>query len=154
MSTVDELAGFPLFADLTPAQLEQVAALGRSVTFAAGHRIIEEGQPAQRCWLIRSGRVALQTPLPNDTATTVQTLGRGDVLGWSWLLAPHRWRFDGVATEPVTAIELDAVRLRELAAQDCAIGYPIAMRLGEALANRLHGTRARLIDMYGSPRAD
>ena len=152
MCTTDELAGFPLLADLTQAQLERVAALGHSVTFAAGHRIIEEGRSAERCWLIRSRRVALQTPLPNKASSTVQTLGAGDVLGWSWLLAPYRWRFDGVATEPVTAIELDAVRLRELAAQDSSLGYSLALRLGEALADRLHGTRARLIDMYGSPR--
>ncbi|HZC70778.1 MAG TPA: cyclic nucleotide-binding domain-containing protein [Jatrophihabitans sp.] len=153
MYTTEELARFPLLADLTESQLERVGSLGHTVTFATGHRIIEEGRPADRCWLIRSGRVALQTPLPNNAASTVQTLGPGDVLGWSWLLAPYRWRFDGVATEPVEAIEIDAVQLREFATHDCRLGYPLAMRLLEALADRLHGTRARLIDMYGSPRA-
>jgi CRP-like cAMP-binding protein len=150
MCTTDELAGFRLFAGLSPAQFETIAALGHGVSFPAGQRIIEEGRPAQRCWLIRSGQVALQTPLPNNTASTLQTLGHGDVLGWSWLIAPYRWRFDGVATTPVTAIELDAVRLRELAAQDCSLGYVIALRLAKTLADRLHGTRARLIDVYGS----
>jgi|tagenome__1003787_1003787.scaffolds.fasta_scaffold20609579_2 CRP/FNR family transcriptional regulator, cyclic AMP receptor protein len=154
MCTPEELAGFPLLADLTPAQLAKVAALGRAVSFPAGQRIIEEGRPASRCWLIRSGHVALQTPLPNSTASTVQTLGRGDVLGWSWMLAPYRWRFDGVATVPVTAIELDAVGLRELTEEDCACGFAITRRLVEALAERLHGARARLLDMYGSPSAD
>jgi hypothetical protein len=74
------------------------------------------------------------------------------VLGWSWLLPPYRWRFDGVAAVPVTAIEIDAVRLREVADQDCSLGYLILVRLVEALADRLQGTRARLIDMYASPR--
>lgn len=152
MCTADELVGFRLLEGLTPAQLEAVAAISHGVSFPSGQRIIEEGRPAERCWLIRSGQVALQTPLPNDTASTVQTLGRGDVLGWSWLLAPYRWRFDGVATTPVAAIELDAVRLRELAAHDCSLGYLIALRLAETLADRLHGTRARLIDVYGSRR--
>jgi CRP-like cAMP-binding protein len=154
MCTADELAGFDLLADLTPAQLERVAELGRVVEFRAGQRIIEEGREANRCWLLRSGQVALQTPLPSAAAVTVQTLGPGDVLGWSWLLPPYRWRFDGVATVPVTAVELDAVRLRELADQDCSLGYAISVRLVEALAERLHGTRARLIDMYRSPRGD
>jgi len=154
MVTTEDLAGFPLLADLTAEQLARIAALGHTVAFTAGQQIIEEGRPAEHCWLIRSGHVALQVRLPNDTATTVQTLGHGDVLGWSWLLAPHYWRFDGIATQPVSAIELDAVRLRELAAQDCSLGYLIALRLGEALANRLHSTRARLLDLYRSPRAD
>jgi CRP-like cAMP-binding protein len=154
MCTPEELARFPLFAGLTRAQLDKVAATGSGVSFPVGQRIIEEGGFADHCWLIRSGRVALQTPLPNKTASTVQTLGRGDVLGWSWLLPPHRWRFDGVATAPVTAIELDAVRLRALAAEDPLLGYSVALGLGAVLVDRLHGTRARLIDMYRSPRAD
>jgi CRP-like cAMP-binding protein len=152
MCTPEELAGFALLADLSPPQLQRVAAIGRDVSFTAGQRIIEEGREANRCWLIRSGQVALQTPLPNNTSVTVQTLGPGDVLGWSWLLQPFRWRFDGVATVPVTAIELDAVRLRELTDEDCSMGYAIAVRLVEALAERLHGTRARLIDVYGASR--
>lgn len=154
MCTAEELAGFPLLADLTPSQLEKLAALGRVVTLPAGQRIIEEGRPANHCWLIRSGRVALQTPLPNNAATTVQTLGPGDVLGWSWLLAPYRWRFDGIATISVTAIELDAARLRELADEDCTLGLAIMTRMVEALAERLHGTRARLLDMYGGRASD
>lgn len=154
MCNAEELAGFPLLADLAPPQLEKIAAIGKVVTFAAGERIIEEGREANRCWLIRSGQVALETRLPNAASSRVQTLGPGDVLGWSWLLAPYRWRFDGVATVPVTAIELDAIRLRELADQDCSLGYAVAVRLVEALAERLHGTRARLIDMYGSSRGD
>lgn len=154
MCTPEELAGFDLLADLTRRQLEKVAALGRTVAFPAWQLIIEEGRAANHCWLIRSGQVALQTRLPNNASSTVQTLGPGDVLGWSWLLAPYRWRIDGVATVPVTAIELDAGPLRELAAQDCALGYAIALRLAAALAERLHGTRARLIDMYGNPHAD
>lgn len=154
MCTTEELAGFGLLADLNPAQLTEVAALCHVVDFDSGRRIIEEGHEANRCWLIRSGQVALQTRLPNDTYCTVQTLGAGDVLGWSWLLPPHRWRFDGLATEPVTAIEIDAVQLRELADRDCALGYAISARLVETLAERLLGTRARLIDLYGSPRGD
>jgi CRP/FNR family cyclic AMP-dependent transcriptional regulator len=150
----EELRGFALLADLTSPQLAKVAAHARVVTFNAGTRIIEEGREANRCWLVRSGQVALETGLPNAASSRVQTLGPGDVLGWSWLLPPYRWRFDGVATVPVTAIELDAVQLRAAAEQDPALGYAIAVRLVEALAERLHATRARLIDMYGSPRAE
>jgi CRP/FNR family transcriptional regulator, cyclic AMP receptor protein len=152
MCTPDELTGFALLADLTPPQLAKVAEAARVVTFDAGQMIIEEGRAANRCWLIRSGQVALQVPLPNNTASTVQTLGPGDALGWSWLLRPYRWRFDGVATVPVTAVELDATQLRRLAAQDCSLGYALAIRLAEEIAERLHGTRARLIDLYGSSR--
>jgi len=154
MLSTDELAGFPLLARLTELQLQAVAALATPTSVEAGSMLIEEGRTATKCWLIRTGQVALEIPLPNDRSRTVQTLGPGDVLGWSWLIEPHRWRFDGRALGPVTAFELDAVRLREIATEDPALGYAIAVGLIETLADRLHATRARLIDLYGGPHGE
>jgi CRP-like cAMP-binding protein len=153
VSTPDELAGFSLLQDLSPAHVATVAGLARPVSFGSGDEIFKEGGEANRCWLLTSGQVALETALPNGSTRRLQTLGPGDVLGWSWLVAPHRWRCDGVAVSAVRAVELDGRRLRELAEQDSTLGYPIAVRLVEALAERLHGTRARLIDVYGTSHA-
>jgi CRP-like cAMP-binding protein len=154
MCTPELLADFRLLASLSPEHLEAVAATARSTTIEEGKWIIVEGHEADRCWLIRSGLVGLETRMPTGKARTVQTLGDGDVLGWSWLVPPHKWRFDAVALTQVSAVELDAAQLRELADRDSSFGYAIALRLVEALGDRLHGTRARLIDLYGSPRGE
>ena len=53
----------------------------------------------------------------------------------------------------MVAVQLDAAALRTLAEQDPALGYPLLLGLFEALESRLHGTRARLLDLYGSSRA-
>ncbi len=152
MCSPEELSSFPLLAELTPAQLAEVAALARPVEFARGASLILEGRTADRCWLIRSGRVAVQIHQPGGPAALVQTLGPGDELGWSWLVPPYRWRFDAVATEPVTAIELDGAGLRALSEHDTGLGYALAVRLLATLADRLHGTRVRLIDVYRNAR--
>jgi CRP-like cAMP-binding protein len=152
--TPDELARFALLADLTHPQLEQVAGFARPVSFAAHQLILEEGRAADRCWLIRSGHVGLETRHPNGRSSTVQTLGPGDVLGWSCLLPPFAWRYDVVAADDVTAFELDAVRLRAAMERDCALGHAILRRLVEVLADRLHSAHARLVDVYGNPRAN
>ncbi len=150
--TPQDLAGFGLLGELTEEQCSVVASLAHPVSYAVGRLIIEEGRTADRCWLIRSGEVSLEIHRPGMPPNTLQTLGPGDVLGWSWLVPPHRWRFDARVTAPVTAIELDALALRERAAEDPALGYCLAVQMVKVLADRLHSTRARLEDMYGKPR--
>jgi CRP-like cAMP-binding protein len=130
----------------------KVASTARSVEFPPGHRIFDVGEEANGCWIISSGHVALDTTVPGRGQVIVQTLGPGDVLGWSWLVPPRRWHFGAVTTEAVTAMELDATRLRELVSADPSLGYHLVLGMFEAVVERLQNTRARLLDLYGSPR--
>lgn len=84
--------------------------------------------------------------------SVVQTLGPGELLGWSWLVPPFRWDFGARAITTVTAAELDGGLLRELADKDPAFGYALTRALFEVLAHRLRATRARLLDLYRSGR--
>lgn len=152
MVDAEMLAGLRLLRPLTDEQRARVADCAREVTFAAEQRLFEEEQQATGCWLLRSGHVALDTHIVGRGTVVIQILGPGEVLGWSWLVPPHRWHFGAVALEPVTAIELDTFQLRALADTDPALGYPLALGLFEELLHRLQSTRARLLDLYGSPR--
>jgi CRP/FNR family transcriptional regulator, cyclic AMP receptor protein len=152
MLSAEALTDLPLLGTLSDAQRARIADTAREVTFATGRRLFDEGQDASGCWLIRSGRVALETVAPGRGSLVIQTLHAGDVLGWSWLVPPHRWHFSAVTTEPVVAVELDTARLRALAEDDPALGYPLALGLFEALLNRLQSTRARLLNLYENPR--
>jgi len=151
MPIIDELAGFAPFDRLTAAQRGAVADLARDVTVAAGTRLFEEGQEAEGCWLIRSGQIALETAVPGRGQVVVQTLGAGDVLGWSWLVPPHRWQFSAIANAAVAAVVLDTDRLKDLAEHDPVLGYPLALGLLEVVLGRLQSTRARLLDLYRGP---
>lgn len=148
----DDLAGFAVLHRLTAAQRAKVASAAHAVTFRAREPIFDEGGPADGCWLIRHGRVALDTTAPGRGTITVQTLGAGDVLGWSWLVPPRRWQFGAVAVDDVQATELDTDRLLALADADPGLGYALALGLFDAMLARLQNTRARLLDLYGSPR--
>jgi CRP/FNR family cyclic AMP-dependent transcriptional regulator len=146
--TMEMFSGITLLDGLSPANLAQLAEAGRVVHFAAGERIFEQDGPAAACWLLVHGRVALETTVPGRAPVVVQTLGDGDVLGWSWLIPPHRWHFAATATEPVTAVELDGVRLRALAADQPSFGYLLTYRFLCVLLDRLQHTRSRLLDLY------
>jgi CRP/FNR family cyclic AMP-dependent transcriptional regulator len=148
----DALDRFPLLHALSAAQRAKVASAAHEVTFPARHRIFDEDQPARGCWLIRHGRVALDAVVPGRGTIVVQTIGSGDVLGWSWLVPPRQWHFGAITIDPVEAVEFDTTRLRALADADPALGYPLVLGLFDAVLQRLQNTRARLLDLYGSPR--
>ncbi len=146
-----EQAGFGVFAGLSAAELELVSSAARTVRFEAGQRLFHEGTPASGCWLLHDGCVALDLMIPGRGQMVVQTLGRGDVLGWSWLLPPYQWHFGAAAVRPTTATELDTDQLRALGDQDSRFGYALTLCLFQACVQRLQATRARLLDLYRSP---
>jgi len=152
VTSAELLAGFPPFDRLTAEHRAAVALTARLVAFPAGSILFAEGEPAAGCWLIKTGHVGLGTEVPGRGQVVVQTLGPGDVLGWSWLVPPHVWQFTATAMTYVTAVELDTAELRALAESDPALGYPLALTLFEVVVARLQNTRSRLLDLYGNPR--
>jgi CRP-like cAMP-binding protein len=150
MRTIDTLiAESPVFAGLTDEQLELIAGCGRNVTFDTGERLFREGDPADTFFLVRHGIVALDTYVPNRGALTVDSIGPGELAGWSWLLPPYRWHFTGRAVEPVRAVQFDGVCLRGKCEEDPVLGYDLAMRFARMLVERLQATRFQLMDVYG-----
>jgi CRP-like cAMP-binding protein len=145
----DVLASQPFLSGLSPGHLDNLARWSRATTFPTGTRIFEEGQRADRFWLIRDGRVALETRAPGSNAPVVlDSLGRGAVLGWSWLFPPYRWHFAASVGEVTSALEFDAAAVREMCQREPALGFQLAMRFTEVVVDRLQSTRLRLLDLY------
>jgi hypothetical protein len=48
--------------------------------------------------------VDIETEMENGGTRKIETLGTGDVLGWSWLFPPYYWHFDARAVTPTKAI--------------------------------------------------
>ena len=139
----------PLFVGLDEEQLALVAGCGENVAFAAGERLFREGDPAETFFLVRHGLVALETYVPNRGALTVDTVGPGEIAGWSWLLPPHSWHFTGRAVEPVRAVQFDGTCLRGKCEADPLLGYDLLTRFAQVLVERLQATRFQLMDVYG-----
>ncbi|TYC16892.1 cyclic nucleotide-binding domain-containing protein [Actinomadura syzygii] len=133
------------------ASLAALATTAEDVDVPAGHRFFDEGGSAQRFWLLRSGRVALDLQVPGRGAVVVETLPASAVLGWSWLFSPHRWRFGAVALEPVKAVQFDGPGVRELCAADPRLGHDLTLRFAAVMLDRLEATRVRMLDLYAHP---
>lgn len=145
------LGEHPFFAPLEPADRELIAGCGTNVVFPAGSVIAREGDAADRFYVLRDGRVAIEVHAPGRGPLVVATADAGDVVGWSWLVPPHRWRFDVRAVTDVHAVALDGACLRAKCDQDPALGYRLLRRFSGVVADRLEATRIRLLDLYGAP---
>ena len=148
-----ELGAHPFLRGMPERHLKKLAGCARHAHFKAGAFIIREGKPAEHFYLLTGGRVALEIHAPTGGAIALQTLEAGEVLGWSWLVEPYRWRFDGRAVEEVAAVALDAAGLREQCAKDHELAYELLKRFVGVVSGRLEATRMQLLDLYGTSRA-
>ena len=151
MRTLDTLiVESPVFRGLDQEELELIAGCGSNIVFAAGERLFREGEQADTFFLVRHGLVALDQNVPNRPDVTVETVGPGEIVGWSWLLEPYRWHFTGRAVELVRAVQFDGVCLRKKCEEDPVLGYDLLNRFAQVLVNRLQATRLQLMDVYGN----
>lgn len=139
---------------LSPEYRQRLMSLAREVVWPADTRVFDEGDEADRFWIIRSGRVALDVHLPGAGAITVETIGNDELLGWSWLFEPYRWHLGAQALTPTRAYEFDAARVRTARDADPAFGLAITDRVAQVIARRLKATRLRLLDLYAPPGAE
>ena len=152
MRTIDELLGeLPSFDVLSAAHRVTIAGCATNQVFAPGEAILRDGAPADAFHVIREGTVAIETTVPGRGPVTVETLGDGDVLGWSWLVPPYRNAFGARSLETTHAISLDGACLRGKCDRDPALGYDLLKLLAAVFADRLHDARLRLLDLYGAP---
>ena len=144
-------------ADLTRYQLEQVARCASPAIFAAGQVIFREGDEADRVYILTAGRVAVELSVPGGPtlgaappkAIPIQTLGAGDVLGWSWFSPPYRWHFDAHALELTRGVAFDAHSLRLYCERDHSLGFALTKQYAHSLLDRVLATRRQLLDLAG-----
>lgn len=150
MRTIAEyLPQHPFFEGLDTSVADLVAGCAHNVHFHPGEHLFREGEPADAFYVVRHGRVSLEVRGAAGPAVVVDTVHDDDVIGWSWLVPPHRWMFDAVATEQTSAISFDGACLRDKATADPAVGYALLQRVVTVMADRVQSARVRLVDLYG-----
>ncbi len=138
------------FQEMSDEGIAAVVGCASAAAFPAGQMLCRQRQPADRFFLIRGGRVAVEVALPHRDPMVVQTLEPGEVLGWSWLFPPYEWNFDARAMTDVEVIAMDGRCLRGKCEADPALGYDLMKRLSAIVIQRLQATRLQVMDMFGS----
>lgn len=146
---LEEVAQHPFLRGLKPPHLAALADCAMRLHFAPGDRILREGDPANRFYLLISGAVSLEAQR-GERRVTLQTITGGDVLGWSWLFPPYYTHFDARATEPVEAMFFYGTRLREMCERDHDLGYEILTRVTRVVIERLTLLESKVVAAGGA----
>jgi CRP-like cAMP-binding protein len=138
----------PFLAELTDEHVHVLVGCARNVRFPQGAFLLREGDDESTFYLLREGTVALESQLPGKPASTLETLGPGDVLGVSWMFRGARSHVDARAREPVLAFALDGACLRTKISSDDKLGHALARGLLEVTHRRLERVRLQNLDVY------
>ena len=130
------------------SQLERLAEIASPVRWSAGEIIYREGDPGSPVYLVEEGLVALELVVPGREPVTIQTIGSGEIFGWSSLFYQRPKTSAARALTPSRAQALDAARLRALCDGDPVFGYALTRRVLQVVSERLKATRIQLLDVF------
>jgi CRP/FNR family transcriptional regulator, cyclic AMP receptor protein len=140
------LSGHAFFQGMPPGLVGAAVAAAEARSFRAGEYLLREGRAADTFFAVVQGKVALEIFAADRVRLTVQTVGPGEVLGWSALTPPHRWTLDAIAVKPTHALAIDGSALTSHFARVPSDGYEFLRRLVPVLAGRIQAMEMQLVD--------
>jgi CRP/FNR family transcriptional regulator, cyclic AMP receptor protein len=140
------LGAQPFLRGMADDHLAKLATLCQHIAIPPRQRLFEEGTRADRFWLIDAGQVTIDTTVPGQGRLIITSLGRGDMIGVTWLLPPYQWRFGAVTAQPTQAYEFDAPAVRAACDEDPSLGYELGRRVSGVLVRRLEAIHRRLLE--------
>ncbi len=155
-STLEFLRDTASLGSLAPSQLDFLAEHAGVESYQQGERIFEQGRPAEACYMLIDGEVALSFRSPagpegGQDSPGMETRLRqfddpGRLLGWSSaMVEPHRYRASLVALVPTRLLMIERGALDRLIETDPSFGVALMERIIWVLGNRLRETRTRLV---------
>jgi hypothetical protein len=78
----------------------------------------------------------------------IQTLGRGDLLGLSWLFPPYRWNWTAQSAVDTDLVVFDANVIRSELEKNRDLTLEVLTVVASEVVDRLHRTRIQLLDLY------
>ncbi len=128
--------------------LRTLADMGRAVEFPAGTLIFSDGEAAVCFYLILKGTVILEICDSAAGCRQVQTVGNGELLGWSALFENKELTATARTLDAIQAIEFQGAEIAELCERNTDFGYQFFRSLARTLSKRLMAAHLQLIDLF------
>lgn len=142
------VARHPFLAGMNRTQLAFLTDCALTSCFKAGEIIFREGQPADRFYLIEKGKVVLESGTDYGEPVVIETIGAGDLLGWSWTMPPYVWHFTARAVAPTQAIHFASTILRQYCERDHSLGFELHKRMSAVMMRRLQAARKKMLAIH------
>ena len=129
-----------LLIGVAPADVEAITALGDTSQLGTGDTLFGLGDPADHLFVIDRGRVALTLPMQirdRDEAILIEERGPGQTVGWSALIAPHRFTLTASALIETRVLALPRAALLDYFSVHPDVGYTVTRNVASVVGQRL-----------------
>jgi len=127
----------PVFHDLSPAELDAIAAQLTASTHAPGEIIFNEGAPGGDLLIVSAGTVRIVKTAANGREQLISIERTGSSLGEVGVFDGGPYSTTAIALTPVTVLRLKGDRFRAM----CAANPEIAFKVIRVLGHRLRHLR-------------
>jgi hypothetical protein len=133
------LGEFAIFAGLSPAQLAQLAALGKFFEVAPDTLIVHTGDPCDAVYFVLSGglRVRLIIGIADQQDKTLCRLGSGEIFGELGMFLQSKRTADVIAETESRLFRMTTNAFRLLIKQIPELAAPILFEIGVTMARRI-----------------
>jgi CRP/FNR family cyclic AMP-dependent transcriptional regulator len=133
MIGIDRLRKVDVLQGLTDWELKIVAQFLKEENVGEGTLLFEEGQKAGRLFIVEEGGISLQ--FPRGEPYDIQ--GPGKILGWSFLVPPHRYTASAETNAPTRLLVMKSPDFYYLIHKEPKMGVKVMSNLAQVVAGRL-----------------
>jgi len=141
------LEDIAFFQGLSSADRKRILANFRAEDHRAGEVFFQQYQPADRLYLLVSGRVEIRFKPYDGEALTVSIIEAGGVFGWSAALGRSSYTSGAVCTADGRCLSIRGRDLRRICEDHPATGVILLERLAEVIALRLTSTHDHVMEL-------
>jgi CRP-like cAMP-binding protein len=142
------IAQSELFGGLAAGFIDFLAAQATMRQVRKDEVLFAHGDRAGHFYLVSSGHISVEVAAITGPELELQDLGPGAVVGWSWLIPPHRWSFNARAKSPAEVIEFDGKAVLARCEQDPRFGYELLKRFAALMSQRLNFARQKMMEAW------
>jgi CRP-like cAMP-binding protein len=147
---VREVIRFPLFRDLSAADLKIIAPLFSVRTYTQDAIIFEQGELATCLYLLSKGEVLIRYKPYDGEPIILNRIKPGGVFGWSAVLGSAVYSSSIVCSEPCEVLFICGPDLRQLLVEHPQTGRIILDRLARAVSSRWVNAHAQIKTMLNN----
>jgi len=140
------LKAMDLCRTLSAAELDAIAEIVESRSFAAGKDLFREGDPGDGLFLVIAGEISVTKRNPGGEHALAR-LGPGSVLGEMSLVTADARTATGRALVDTRVLHMSAARFRNLLAADSVAAHKIVAAVAEVLARRLAAMNSVVLEL-------
>ncbi|HLT29353.1 MAG TPA: cyclic nucleotide-binding domain-containing protein [Myxococcaceae bacterium] len=152
MTTQALLSEVPLFAGLTRAQLDRIAAVGKVRRYPARSHVFHEGDPGEEMFIVLNGAVRVSKSLSGLGEEALAILEPGQSFGEMSIIDDSPRSADAIVHRECELLVLSRQSLDELMFTDKDLAYVLLWAFVHTLSGRLRETNEKLKTFFASSR--